>query len=312
MPLLFLVGSSPALAAGVAAGTLIENTASATYTSGTASGSVTSNKVTLKVDELLDVAVATLSTSPSTATSAPATLTFSVTNAGNGPEIFNLSADPKVSGNAFDGTITGIAIDSNGNGTYEAGVDTLLGGAAATPSLAPDSSAKVFVLVALPAGATDTQTSQIRLTATAATGSGTPGTSFAGQGQGGGNAVVGLTTATANSLASLIASVATVSLTKSATITDQFGSANSVPGATVTYSLAARVTGSGTAHSLGVADVIPAGTTYVPGSLKLDAAGLTDADDSDAGKAGSDGVAVSLGDIAGGTTKTVTFSVKIN
>lgn len=309
---LVLATATPALAAGVAAGTLIENTATATYTSGTASGSVTSNKVTVKVDELLDVAVATLSTTPATATSAPATLTFSVTNAGNGSEAFDLTVDPRVSGNAFDGTITGIAIDSNGNGTYEAGVDTLLRAGAATPALAPDQAVKVFVLVALPAGATDAQTSQVRLTATAATGSGTAGTSFSGQGQGGGNAVVGLTTASANSLASLVASVASVTLTKSAVIVDQFGNASPVPGATVTYSLAARVSGSGIAHDLGVADAIPAGTTYVPGSLKLDGASLTDATDSDAGNASSDGVAVTLGDVAGGTTRTVAFSVKIN
>jgi hypothetical protein len=42
-------------ATGVLAGTLIENTATATYQTGAGTGSVTSNKVTVKVDELLDV-----------------------------------------------------------------------------------------------------------------------------------------------------------------------------------------------------------------------------------------------------------------
>ena len=123
---------------------------------------------------------------------------------------------------------------------------------------------------------------------------------------------MGLITASSNSLAALIASLASVTLTKSATISDQFGSANPVPGATVIYSLVAKVTGSGTARSLGVADVIPAGTTYVPGSLKLDGAGLTDGSDSDTGTADASGIAVSLGDVAGGNTRTVNFSVKIN
>jgi uncharacterized repeat protein (TIGR01451 family) len=310
--LLPLIGASPALATGVPAGTLIANTATATYNAGGAPGSVTSNTVTIKVDELLNVAVATLSTSPTSAGAAPATLVYSVTNGGNGPEAFNLAADPNIAGNGFNGTITGIAIDTNGNGTYEAGVDALLGAAPATPALSPDGSVKVFVLVSVPAGATDAQTSQVRLTATATTGSGTPGTSFAGQGEGGGNAVVGLSTASSNSLAALIASLASVTLTKSATISDQFGSANPVPGATVVYSLAAKVTGSGTAHAVGVADAIPVGTTYVPGSLKLDGAGLTDASDSDTGTADASGIAVGLGDVAGGTTRTVNFSVKIN
>ena len=47
------VGPQAAQAAGVLAGTLIENTASATYSSGTASGSVSSNTVTVKVDEAI-------------------------------------------------------------------------------------------------------------------------------------------------------------------------------------------------------------------------------------------------------------------
>ncbi len=63
----FAIVPQAAQAAGVLAGTLIENTASATYSSGTASGSVSSNTVTVKVDELLDVAVAGLTTTPVTA-----------------------------------------------------------------------------------------------------------------------------------------------------------------------------------------------------------------------------------------------------
>lgn len=305
--------ANSAHATGVLAGTLIENTATATYQSGSTTGSVTSNKVTVKVDELLDVAVATLSTAPATASSEPAVLIYAVTNSGNGPEAFNLAADPKISGNGFDGTIKSVVLDSNSNGFYDPGVDTVLtAGALATPVLSPDKSVKVFVLVDLPAGASDAQTSQVRLTATSQTGSGTPGTSFAGKGEGGGDAVVGLTTASANSLAALIASLANITLTKSATILDPFGTAKPVPGAVVTYSLAAKVTGSGTLDGLHVVDTIPDGTTYVPGSLKLDASVLTDGADGDAGVGGSSGIDVTLGKITGGTTRTVAFSVKIN
>jgi uncharacterized repeat protein (TIGR01451 family) len=300
-------------AAGVLAGTLIENTATATYKTGSGTGTVTSNKVTVKVDELLDVAVATLSTAPATATNSPAVLIYSVTNSGNGPEAFNLAADPRISGNAFDALIKSVVLDSNNNGVYDPGVDTVLtAGALATPVLAPDRSVKVFVLANLPADATDAETSQVRLTATAQTGSGTPGTSFAGKGEGGGDAVVGLTTASDNALAALVASLANITLTKSAKILDPFGTAKPVPGAVVTYSLAAKVTGSGSLDGLHVTDAIPAGTTYVPGSLKLDAAALTDAADTDAGTGGADGIDVTLGKITGGTTKTVVFAVKIN
>ena len=305
--------AAPAHATGVLAGTLIENTATATYKSGTGTGTVTSNKVVVKVDELLDVAVATLSTAPATGTgSTPAVLIYSVTNSGNGPEAFNLLADPKITGNGFDGAIKTVVLDSNDNGVYDVGVDTVLTTGAATPLLAPDKTVKVFVLVTLPAGASDAETSQVRLTASAVTGTGTPGTGFSGKGEGGGDAVVGLTTASANSLAALVASLANITLTKSAVILDPFGTSKPVPGAVVTYSIAAKVTGSGAADDLHVIDVIPAGTTYVPGSIKLDTAAITDAADTDAGTGGASGVDITLGKVTGGNTRTVVFAVKIN
>ncbi len=307
-----LLASGPAYAAGVSAGTLIQNTASASYTSGPSSGTVQSNTVTVKVDELLNVAVASLTASPVSAGNSTAVLAWSVTNTGNGPEAFDIAIDPAVAGNGFNTTVTTIAVDTNNNGVYDPGVDQVLTAGAATPSIPADGSLKLLAVVTLPSTATDGQSSQVRLTATAVTGSGTPGTSFAGQGDGGGDAVVGLTGATSNALDSLVASLATVSLAKSATILDPFGGTKPVPGAVVTYSLVASVSGSGTTDSLHVTDAIPTGTTYQPGTLTLNAATLTDASDADAGTASGSGIDVNLGSVAGGTTKTVTFKVKIN
>ena len=60
-------------------------------------------------------------------------------------------------------------------------------------------------------------------------------------------------------------------------------------------------------------DAIPAGTTYVAGTLALDAAALTDAADTDAGTASqSAGVAVTLGSVAAGTTRAITFNVTLD
>jgi len=61
-----------------------------------------------------------------------------------------------------------------------------------------------------------------------------------------------------------------------------------------------------------IGDTIPDGTTYQSGSLTLDGAALTDAADGDAGSASSSGIAVGLGTQAPGTSRTVTFTVKIN
>lgn len=305
--------ADPAHATGVAAGTLIQNTATATYNTGTATGNVSSNTVSVKVDQLLDVAVAGLNSSPVTATSAAAVLTYSVTNTGNGTDSFNLVADPNVSGNAFNGVVQGVYIDSNNNGQYDQGTDTLVASGSPTTPIAEDGSLKVFVVVSLPAGATDAQASQVKLTATSTIGSGNPGTVFAGKGQGGSDAVVGSSRATQTALDSLIASLATVSLTKTASILDQFAGSSPVPGATVTYSIVAHVTGSGTAEGVHVADVIPANTTYEAGTLTLNGSALSDAVDGDSGTASASGIDVALGNVAGGSAdKTVTFKVKIN
>jgi uncharacterized repeat protein (TIGR01451 family) len=310
---LALVLSAPsAHATGVSAGTLIENTATATYNAGSSSVSVSSNTVKVTVDELLDVAVASLSGAPVAAGLTEVAIPFSVTNTGNGPEAFKLSVNPTVAGNQFDASLVSTVIDSNDNGTYEPGVDTVLASGAPTPAIAADDTLRVFVIVTIPAGATDGQTSQLQLTAEAVTGTGTPGTAFAGQGQGGGDAVVGSSGANDVDAASIVASTVSVSLTKSAAIADPFGGNQSVPGAVVTYTLVASVTGSGPASDLRITDVIPTGTTYQAGTLTLAGGPLSDAADSDAGKASSAGIDVDLGDVAGGSSGTVTFKVKIN
>ena len=305
-------GATAAHAAGVAAGTQIANTATATYDSGAASVSIQSNTVTVRVDELLNVAVTSLSANPTAAAAGTTVLTYQITNTGNGPEAFDLSADPAIAGNSFDPALQSIAYDTNGNGVYDPGTDVVLATGTPTPAIAPDSSLTVFVLTTLPGTATDGQTGQVRLTATATTGSGTPGTVIPGQGAGGGDAVIGASTALDSALATEIARLAAVNLTKSATILDPFGTQQPVPGAVVTYSLLAMVSGAGMASNLNVTDVIPAGTTYEAGTLTLDRTPLSDATDGDVGQASAAGIAVGLGTLAGGSSRTVTFKVKIN
>lgn len=307
-----LLWAAPAQAAGVGAGTLISNTATATYTSGGTSTSIDSNTVTLRVDELLDVAVAGAAGGPVAVSAAEAALPFTVTNTGNGPEAFALSVNPAVVGNQFDASLVRVVIDANDNDIYEPGIDTVLPSGAQTPLLAADQSLSVFVIVTLPAGASDGQTGQLRLTATAATGSGSPGTAYGGLGQGGGDAVVGLSGASDDGLDAIVASAVTVALTKSATIVDPLGGSRPLPGALVTYTIVAAVTGSSTARSLAVNDPLPAGTSYQSGTMTLDGVPLSDAADADAGTASAAGIVVTLGDTPGSTSRTIRFTVKLN
>ncbi len=303
----------PAFAAGVTAGTLIENTAVASYDDGAGPRTINSNTVTVRVDELLDVTLTSQDSGPINTRAGDAVLTFELTNQGNGPEAFTLNANPAVAGNDFDVVVRSIAIDSNGNGVYDAGIDAILSAPQTTAILAPDTVLTVFVLVTVPDAASDTQTSAVDLTAEAVTGSGAPGTVFAGAGVDGGDAIVGTTGAQVNARGQLVVGVASVELVKSVTLRDPFGGTSAVPGTIATFTILARVSGSGVVNGLIVTDAIPEGTTYAPGTLALDSAALSDAEDGDAGAASdAAGIAVNLGDVTADAAASVTFDVVIN
>lgn len=305
--------ATSAHATGVEAGTLIENTAVATYDAGDGPETIDSNTVVLRVDELLDVAVTSLNAGPIATDGGTVVLTYSVTNTGNGPEAFTLTANPAVGGNDFDPTVDGIAIDTNGNGVYDPGVDEILTGPETTEILAADETLTVFILLSVPPAAVDTDEAQVDLLAEAVTGTGTPGTTFAGEGEGGGDAVVGLDGADDNALGAIIVGIVTVDLVKSATVLDPFGGTTLVPGSIITYTIRAHVTGTGDVSDLLITDAIPADTTYVLTSLTLDSNPLTDAADADAGEASdAAGVSVDLGTVSGGTSHSITFDVSVD
>ncbi|MDB5702043.1 MAG: hypothetical protein JWL66_2242 [Sphingomonadales bacterium] len=306
--------SAPALATGTGAGTMISNIATATYTSGGKAVTVASNKVDLKVDEVLNVTVAYAD--PGDVAGLPGAtnqvLTFNLTNTGNGTEAFTLAPINAIGGDAFDPATTSLVLDTNHNGVYDAGVDAVYAAGTNDPNLAADTSIKVFVLSTLPGTATDGQRGQTDLTATAVTGTGVPGTVFVGKGDGGSDAVVGTTTGIGRDKGFYIVTAATMSFVKSATVVDPFGGVKSIPGSTITYTLVATVTGTGSLVNLAVGDPIPATTTYVPGSLTLQGAALTDGADADAGEISGSGIVARLGDLASGQTRTITFKTKIN
>lgn len=309
----FAVGATSAHAGGISAGTLIENTASATYDDGDGPKTVDSNTVVLRVDELLDVTVTSLDPGAIGGVPGETVLTFEVTNQGNGPEAFELTVDPTVAGNDFDTVVEDIAVDTNGNGTYDPGVDQILTAPETTDLLDADEAVTVFVIVTVPNGVTDGQESDVELTATAATGSGAPGTVFAGQGVDGGDAIVGSTGASASANGTIVVGITSVGLTKSATVVDSFGGDSAVPGSVVTFTITANVAGSGSVDDLIITDAIPDGTTYNPGTLALGGAGLTDAAGDDAGEASdAAGITVDLGTVAGGTSQSITFDVTID
>lgn len=313
-----LAGSGQLLAAGAPAGVDIQNTASVNYTVGTTSATATSNTVSLKVAEILDVVV-TLQSGVVTVAPGAANqvLVYRVTNTGNGVEKFLLALNSVIAGDDFDPVpaAPSIYFDTDGNGALSA-ADTPYVAGSNDPQLNPDAFVTLLVVNNIPNGLANGNRGLAQFSATSRTGSGAPGTNFAGQGTGGTDAVVGTTGATANRNGEyLVADIAIVA-NKTAVVVDQFGGARPIPGARINYQVVVTANGTGTATGAVFADLIPANTTYVPGSLKLNAAALTDASDADAGNfvaAPAAQVRVGLGNLTQANgPQTILFSVTIN
>lgn len=299
--------------AATRAGSTISNTATASFDNGGGTQTIDSNSVELLVDELLDVTVA--SSDPADVITTPGAtgqvLTFVVTNTGNGEEDFVLSTIANAGGDNYDPVVTQIYID-NGDGIFDTNTDTPYTAGANDPTLDPEQGITVFVVATTPGTVTDGNRGIVSLVAAAKTGTGAPGTPFAGAGEGGGDAVVGLTGAEGRDDGAFLVSAAAVTLVKSATITNPVGTADPVPGATITYTIVATVSGTGSVAGLSIVDNIPASTSYVANSLTLGGSPLTDAADTDAGDYNGTRINVSLGTVAGGQTRTVTFQTTID
>jgi uncharacterized repeat protein (TIGR01451 family) len=313
-----LFAAAPLAAQSTPACTDIVNRATATYTIGAEEFTKDSNPTSTLVAQLLDVSVvwqdaASITVSPG---DVDKVLTFLVTNTGNAMDSFLLEGLSTLPGDDFNPVFVSIYLDSNESGTYEAGEDVLYVPGANEPALDAGESITVFMLNDIPPGLDNGNEGDSRLTATSSAGSGDPGTVIPGATACGADAVIGTSGGGNSDTGTYIVSNVIVGVVKSATVTDQFGGAQPIPGATITYTLTVSFSGSGTAEAVMITDSVPAYTTYAAGTLALNGASLTDALDGDAGDVGGTTagvVTVSLGDIpAGSADQTIVFSVVIN
>jgi uncharacterized repeat protein (TIGR01451 family) len=288
--------SAPAQAE-TTAGTHINNVATLAFAADNRSETAVSNAVATRVAERLDVEL----TSRGGGTDGHA-FPFELVNRGNGTEAFKLT--PTLSGVSADSI--SIVIDQDGNGIYDPTVDTV-----ALSSLSPllQPGARLCLLVVLGALSRAGE-GTLSLHAEAASGAGQPGTVFDGRGDNGADAIVGPTGAMATASISFAAAAADASLLKSQLVSAPDGSTSAVSGAIITYRLevAAR---SKPLTQARVTDSIPAGSSYIAGSLQIDGASLSDAADGDAGDFDGSAIGVALGTVPASTTRVVTFQVKI-
>lgn len=314
------------LAVGTVAGTSIVNTAGLRYDLDGTSRSTVSNTVTIVVAERLDVALVRDDHDAVVVGAEPTVIPLTLTNLDNGNETFTLVATVSSAGI----TLRTLVIDADGDGLYDS-VRDLAPVDGRTPVLAPGQSIKLLAILAatsappVTGSVTTPVTATLTVTAQSTTGSGTAGATYAQAGDGGSDAVVGLTGASASVAIPLSTGPVGPSLFKSQSVRAADGSQNAVRDSVITYTLEARFTAAVTGAR--IADLIPAGTVFVPGSLTLDGAPLSDAADGDAGRFDATGtaqtgggqtdgtqgpgIAVALGQVAAASVHTVQFKAKI-
>lgn len=293
-----LCHSGSALAAGTTAGTSVNNTASVTYSAGGTTQTVQSNQATFVVDRKVNLSVTEVggSVTQTSQGAADQVTTFLVTNLTNAVQDFRLEADqqtfsiPLLGVDNFNVTNMRVFVDSNGNGTYDAGVDT----ATFIDQLAPDTSATVFIVANVPT-AVGEDVAIVSLVATAAV-AGASGGSL-----GADLVATSLLTADSPNTVDIVfadalgtydaardgaarafdaykISTAAVAMAKSAkVISDPLNllvNPKAIPGAVVEYCLASTNAGPGTATNVNIADAIPAGTTYISNSLTVGGLGI--------------------------------------
>src|SRR3989454_1137316 len=247
---LFAVGllAAPALSAqGTQAGTQFTNWATLSFTSAGAGYAVASDTVALLVAQVAGVGLQP----PRVNSGMPGTtvvFAHALTNTGNGADSFTVAA---VSARGWPVTLYR---DWNGDGVLDAG-DSLLTGPI---SVGYSAGASLLAQVAIPAGASPGLSDTVTVTATSR-----------------------LNPAVSRSVQDRLDVSATGAVTIG--LTKQVDRLTGVAADVLTYTLAYAASGSGTDSSVTLADTIPAGASYVAGSMRWNGTPLTDATGDDAG-----------------------------
>lgn len=289
-----------AYAAGTVANTSITNRATVSYavggvtqtsiesspTGNSAAGAGAGADTTFVVDDRIDLTVAELSGNATTVNPGQNNVVavFTVTNTGNAPHAFQLSAlntniAPPYGGGADNTDVNNLRVfvDANTNSTYEPATDTAVNIA----TLAPDTTARVLIVADAPLTMTNGQFANVRLIARAAVNNtpGTLSTQTVGADTPGSVDIVfgddstdgtGARDATAQDEDQFAVQSASISVAKTlSVISDPFnGTTNpkAIPGAVVQYAVTITNSGAAAATGVQVADPLPTNTTFVSGA----------------------------------------------
>lgn len=305
-----------------AAGSTVSNTASVAYKVGSVDqAAVNSNTSTFTVDRVIDVTVTADNSALSVVPDAAGNiLSFTVTNQSNATLDFDVgmvqSASTTVVGgygtDAFDMDNFVYYVDTNGNGSYDAGTDNTT----TIDNLAAGASRKVFAIAKTPLSATDNSYAGVEVTVLAKESNGTALSQTTGANTAGMDTVFGdvagllsgdsARDAKITTYGAYKVTTATLSIAKSATVISDpvNGTTNpkAIPGAVIEYCLVIANTGAAPADSIVLSDNLPAETTYDTGHLRVGVTGTASACTSGSGTNVTDAADADTGEwTAGGT-----------
>lgn len=273
--------------AGIAAGTVVSNVASVTYSSTSGGGllpAVSSSPGDITVAAKPYV---TLSNTALALTGQPGdTLMyrFSVTNSGNSNDVFDFTTS------STQGFTNRIWLDANNDGIPGNDGDVLLtdtdsDGKVDTGSIPAGTVAYIIVAVVVTPGTMDMTVDATTVTIASSVDPTVTGT-------------VTLTTTVHAPVLSIVKSVSPTGAQP--------------PGAVLTYTVVVSNNGHGTATGLQIVDMIPTNTTYQAGTIKVDGSARSDAIDGDNAELQGGSIVVRFNTVGPGGSNTVTFDVKID
>jgi uncharacterized repeat protein (TIGR01451 family) len=269
----------------VPAGTTINNSATVEYKNeaGTPQNTVSAsaNGARLTVAQFYEVEVG-VDKSVSADPGDEVFYVVTVTNLGNGSDVFNISYTNALA--SWE-----IYLDHDGNGIIDNGdvllTDTNGDGKIDIGSMAQFEVEHLIAKATVPPGTNDGRISNLILTATSA----------------GDNTVSDEGQFTITVTAPVLSLVKTVSPT-----------GNQPPGSTLTYTVTISNSGSGMATTVVVTDDIPEHTSYRSGTLMIGSSAVSDASDGDGGTFSGHGITFELSQLGPGSSETVSFEVVIN
>lgn len=340
-----VLGATPAMAAGTTAGATITNTVTLNYQVGGVAQTSISASNNITVDRKIALTVAEVGSA--TTTIAPGALaqvtSFTVTNSSNDTIDLGLTGSQLSGGTAahggtdnFDLTGLGLFVDTNSNGSYDAGTDQAV---SFLDEIAADASRTVFIVGNVPLGLANGDVAGVTLTAQARSGGGAGSqggiiTETIGANTAGIDTVFADTAGPASGDAArdgkasddddYTISAPTLSVTKQSRIVSDpiNGTSNPklIPGAVVEYCIVVQnAAGSASASNVAISDPLPTQTTFVAASSFLNGTysgsaptGTCNLDGTPGGSVASGTLSGTLGTIAAGTTRTLYFQVTLN